>query len=219
MSILEADLARLKNAQAKLAADVAKSVEAPRTLQMMIDGSSTASRNSELGLDCAFSSIQAVNLYAKVEASQLESQIAENAEREIAAEIGVLEARLAELAERKGALVRAAVKEASVNILADFDVAVDNLRQTIVQFCGLEKFLGVERVGKVAVVLPDPHWTVGGLGEMLMTASPSEIEKARQVFVRFGEVLVQDPSAPASFEFSAVSNDEPDESSLTPTFT
>jgi hypothetical protein len=196
VQILTGDLSRLQAAQAKLASDIAKGVEARRALQAMIDrDSSTLVQKLKQGLDWPFSSSQSAHMNAKVEASTLESQIAENASRELAAEIATLEARLADLAERNGMLVKAALVESAEGFYVEYSEAVEGVRQGMVILSALERLLGTERLGRPIGTLPDYRWTQG-MQDQPVIASSASISAAVAKWNEFAREVANDPRAP-----------------------
>jgi hypothetical protein len=66
----------------------------------------------------------------------------------------------------------------------------------MIRLAGLERFLGIQRIGRIVGVMPD--FSDGDFNEQPIIAPNREIEKARAAFAAYAEALSHDPRAPVS---------------------
>ena len=150
------------------------------------------------GLDWALHQVAGARAHtaaAKLGGSVVETAVAEVALASVRAEIEHAEAQLSDLHTRRAGLVMDALRESAAGVFEDYQVAMDNLRQGMVALAGLERFMGVQRLGRTVAIVPS-YIRENGLPETPVIAPEREIVAALAVWQRFAAALDKDPAAP-----------------------
>ncbi len=201
-------LRTLRAGKARLESDISAVRGAETELDNLVaDEARTLSERVKSGLDWVIGSVtgpKAQRLAEQVSAAKLRSAVGERALGNIENEIAGLEARVADLQNRKPAYVRAAVSEACEGLREDLSTILASLQAAMIQMSALERHVGIQRLGRVTAVIPDFTWS-DGLSETVLLAPEREIKKVEAVIAKFAEALAADPRTPASMlEFPPV---------------
>lgn len=135
--------------------------------------------------------------------------VAERALNAIRVERDAIANKIAERKAQSSELVASAVAEAAQGVVDDYATALENARDAMIRVAGLERFLGITRIGRVVGIMPD--FTGEGFDEQAIVAPAGEIARAVGAFRSFAQALAKDPHAPASLLALPDVNPEPED--------
>ena len=208
----EAELRTLRSGKAKLDLDLTSVRNTETELAALVDADArdivTKLRSGVTWVLDQVGGDKAEKIAERLAASKHRAAVAERALTATEGEIAALEARIVELKARRPPCIVTAVREAAEGVFSDYAVALEHVRECMVILSGLERFAGIERLGRVTGTLPDYGWS-DGLPDLAVVASERSISRAREVWSDFAEALAADPRAPVDLlDFPP---DEPDE--------
>ena len=194
---IEAKIGILAGMKSRLEDDLLKKADAEREIDDLLDqGAEALVSRLRNGAEASFATLsrRAEELDQQVAASRHQAEIIRRAIDKIVDELNRIGEVHADLIARKAD----AISEASAASYVNWSQAVENMRQSMIEIAGLEKFLARKSSHdhlpeqRVIVSLP----TYGCIGGEII-ANVAQIAGVEAQFKRFAEALDADPMAPA----------------------
>jgi len=192
----EGELARLREGKAKLEANLAQLDAGRQALEAEVTADAAGLvAKLKAGVEALgeFSGWRTQNAAAKLGATAVDGVVIETALKTVGAEIGRLEAKLADLLERKRGLVLDAVREAAQGYFDDYDALLEALGAHMAILRGLERFSGITRVARTVATVPSFSF-LNGMDEQPVIAPARESLAAQDVWRRLAEAIAADPT-------------------------
>jgi hypothetical protein len=203
ISAAEKRLATLQSGKAALSAELGRAAEAKLELQTIVDDDALKLvdrlRSGGQWLLSSFGgNSRARELSAALSESRIQAQVGEKALSSVGEEIAVLEREVADLRLQKPDATRAVLVEVAEGYRADVNAVADDLRQLLTILGGLDKITAKtpgdfipDRDRRTVVTIP----AVGGMGESVVVAPASAVERAQNIWLALSAALDKDALA------------------------